>query len=125
MDNSLVRFNIDSMAGELSRNISWNAAQIAQIDNGIFQIAMFNGAFEWHSHGEDKLFIIYKGSLTFWVKNQGEEQEYKLSHGDGLIIPADMERRRVAEEGTLVLTFDTSGHAGSHGTGPGQHTHDF
>jgi mannose-6-phosphate isomerase-like protein (cupin superfamily) len=123
MRTPLVTFNIESLAAELNKSIPWDAAQLLQVDNGIFQIALFNGVFDYHTHAEDKFFIVYKGSLTFYVKNEGVEEEYKLAPGDGLIIPANMERRRIAENGTLVLTFDTGNH--SHGSGPGQHQHTF
>jgi mannose-6-phosphate isomerase-like protein (cupin superfamily) len=61
------------------------------------------GAYDWHHHEEDELFLCWEGS--FRIEMEGSDPVL-LNAGDLLVVPAGTEHRPVADQPAVTLLIE-------------------
>ncbi len=54
----------------------------------------------WHQHDNEQLTYVLKGSMRFWLGEEGS-QEVVVHEGEVLVIPSNLPHKAVALEDTL------------------------
>jgi quercetin dioxygenase-like cupin family protein len=85
--------SIDAVARELAG--PWQPRDLISVNGAVVRIARFHGAFPWHHHDEDELFLCWDGS--FRIEVQGRES-VELHAGDLFVVPAGTEHRPIADD---------------------------
>ncbi len=80
----------------------WSPVDVAYINDWVVRMAAFKGEYHWHSHKDDELFIIYKGSIVIDTENG----PLALSEGQVAVIPKGMRHKPKADERALVLMIE-------------------
>ena len=76
---------------------------LARANDAIVRMARIEGAFDWHTHEEDELFLCWSGS--FRVEHANGETA-ALQAGDIHVVPAGIEHRPVADEVAYTLMIE-------------------
>jgi mannose-6-phosphate isomerase-like protein (cupin superfamily) len=93
--------SIPALAAQM--NESFKQRDLAAANDSVVRLARLEGAFPFHVHDEDELFLCWSG--TFRVELEGDEP-VALAAGDVFVVPAGTRHRPVADEGpayTLVI----------------------
>ena len=84
----------------------WAPRIVARYEGHEVRIAKLDGAFDWHSHAHDELFLCVDGELEIEFRDRTET----LNPGDLLLIAAGEEHRPMARKGEVqVLLLDPAG----------------
>ncbi len=85
----------------------WTPKIIAESNGQLVKVAKFKGEFVWHSHAdEDELFLVVKGSVVIWLRQEGQERRVRLSEGELLVVPKGMEHKPIAELEAHVVMIE-------------------
>jgi mannose-6-phosphate isomerase-like protein (cupin superfamily) len=61
----------------------WTPKVVAASNGQLVKVAKFEGEFIWHSHAdEDELFLVTKGSIDIWLRENGNEHRVTLREGE-------------------------------------------
>jgi quercetin dioxygenase-like cupin family protein len=82
---------------------AFKPVDLARANDAMVRMARLEGAFDWHRHEEDELFLCWSGS--FRVERAGQ-QAVTLNPGDIHVVPAGVEHRPVAEEPAYTLMIE-------------------
>jgi len=82
---------------------AWRPVDLVTANDTIVRLARLDGAFDWHTHQEDELFLCWEGS--FRVEMAGD-QAVELHAGDLYVVPAGIEHRPVADEPAVTLLIE-------------------
>src|SRR3989338_7252419 len=83
---------------------AWTPIDVAKFNDHAVRMALFKGNYHWHSHKEDELFYVLKGSMTIQTK----AKDIKLAKGEMAAVPKGMRHRTKSEKGAYVLMFEPS-----------------
>ena len=81
----------------------WQPRDIARVNESVVRIARLEGAFPWHTHEEDEMFLCWQGS--FRIEIVGGES-VTLGEGDLYVVPRGVRHRPVADEPACALLFE-------------------
>ena len=74
----------------------WSPKIIAEVNDQEVKLAKFEGAFDWHQHGEaDELFLVMEGSFTMEFR----DRSVRLEKGQMIVVPRGVEHKPVAADG--------------------------
>jgi mannose-6-phosphate isomerase-like protein (cupin superfamily) len=81
----------------------WRPVDLVTANDTIVRLARLHGAFDWHRHEEDELFLCWEGA--FRIEQAGVDA-VELRAGDLYVVPAGVEHRPVADEPAVTLLIE-------------------
>jgi mannose-6-phosphate isomerase-like protein (cupin superfamily) len=82
---------------------AWRPVDLVRANDAIVRIARLEGAFDWHRHDEDELFLCWEGA--FRIEMEGASP-VSLERGDLFVVPAGTEHRPVADTPAYALLVE-------------------
>jgi mannose-6-phosphate isomerase-like protein (cupin superfamily) len=82
---------------------AWRPVDLATANDAIVRLARLDGAFDWHQHDEDELFLCWEGA--FRIEMQGA-MPVTLERGDLFVVPAGVAHRPVADTPAYTLLLE-------------------
>jgi mannose-6-phosphate isomerase-like protein (cupin superfamily) len=82
----------------------WNPREIANVNNHVVRVALFDGEYHWHKHSEyDELFYVLHGRVVIEIRNRSS---ILLEAGELVVVPQGVEHRPTAQDPAQVLLFE-------------------
>ena len=105
MDAEPTAVNLAAKFGRFDER--WTPKIISESNGQLVKVAKFDGEFVWHSHAdEDELFLVVKGSVDIWLREEGQERCVRLSEGELLVVPKGVDHKPVAQSEAHVLLIE-------------------
>jgi len=82
---------------------AWRPVDLVTANDAIVRLARLDGAFDWHTHTDDELFLCWEG--RFRIEMAGTDA-IELGAGDLYVVPAGVEHRPVADEPAVTLLVE-------------------
>ena len=82
---------------------AWHPVDLVTANDTIVRLARLDGAFDWHRHEEDELFLCWDGS--FRIEMTGAKP-VTLAPGDLFVVPRGIEHRPVADAPAVTLLIE-------------------
>jgi mannose-6-phosphate isomerase-like protein (cupin superfamily) len=82
---------------------AWQPQVLARANESVVRLAKLEGAFPWHHHDEDELFLCWRGE--FRIEMRGVAAVH-LRAGELFVVPRGVEHRPVAESPSYALVFE-------------------
>lgn len=95
------KYSLEKIDRKLGDNY-WSPVDVAYINDWVLRAAAVKGEFHWHTHEDDKFFLIYKGEITI----QMEDGDITLSEGEGFVVQKGIKHCPIAKERAVVLLLE-------------------
>jgi mannose-6-phosphate isomerase-like protein (cupin superfamily) len=82
---------------------AWQPRDLAEANGSVVRIAKLHGAFAWHHHDEDEMFLCWSGTFRIEMRSG---PDVTLSVGDLYVVRRGTEHRPVADEPAIALLFE-------------------
>ena len=80
----------------------WKPVEVARVNESVVRMALMHGAFPWHHHAEDEMFMGFEGTFDL----ETERGTVRLGPGECFTVPAGTRHRPVAAEPAVALLFE-------------------
>ena len=94
--------DLEEVAAGIER--AFEPVDVVTVNDSIIRIAMVHGAFVWHQHEEEELFLCWAGKLR--IELEGAEP-IVLERGQLFVVPKGVQHRPVADEPALTMLIET------------------
>ena len=91
------QLRLDDLADSLER--PWEPIEVETVNDSVIRMARMEGEFPWHQHGEDELFLCWRGAFTIEVEGR---PPVHLEPGELYVVERGRRHRPVADAGPAV-----------------------
>jgi len=102
-DHELGAAPISIPAAARGRIRPFEPIDLVVVNDAVVRIAAIEGAFPWHHHDEDELFLCWEGGFRIEVRDR---EPVELVTGDLYVVPRGIEHRPVADRRAVALLLE-------------------
>jgi quercetin dioxygenase-like cupin family protein len=91
------QLRLDDLADSIER--PWEPIEVEAVNDSVVRMALMQGEFPWHQHGQDELFLCWRGAFN--IELEGRSPVH-LEPGELYVVERGRRHRPVADAGPAV-----------------------